>query len=102
MKADIGGEKGRHLRLRLVQKVAEGKPSCELSWRVKVTNKKKEKKSALKSQRCLVVMVNIINKNTFWSSNHPRWSFLTFFQEECISEIHGITLSDAAEARKGT
>ena len=36
MKARTGGEKGRHLRPRLVQKMAEGKTSFELSWRVKV------------------------------------------------------------------
>ena len=30
-----GGRKGRHVWPRLVQKIAEGKASCELSWEVK-------------------------------------------------------------------
>ena len=44
MKARAGGEKGRHLRPRLVQKVAEGKTSYELCGKVKVMVKKKKKK----------------------------------------------------------
>ena len=40
MKARTGGEKGRHLWPRLVQKVAEGKTSYELSWKVKLMIKK--------------------------------------------------------------
>ena len=40
-----GGDKGRHLWPRLVQKVAEGKTSFELSWKVKVMGFKKKKKS---------------------------------------------------------
>ena len=41
MKARTGGEKGRHLRPRLVQKkTAQGKTSYELSWKVKVSIKK--------------------------------------------------------------
>ena len=39
-----GGEKGRHLWPRLVQKIAEGKTSYELSWKVKETIKKNTKK----------------------------------------------------------
>ena len=39
LKARTGGEKGRHLWPLLVQKVAEGKTSCELSWKVKVKTK---------------------------------------------------------------
>ena len=35
-----GGEKGRHLRRQLVEKIAEGKTSYELRWNVKVTIKK--------------------------------------------------------------
>ena len=34
------GGKGRHLCPRLVQKIAEGKTSYELSWKVKVIEKK--------------------------------------------------------------
>ena len=40
MKALTGGEKGRHLWPRLVQKIAEGKAPNELSWKVKVMIKK--------------------------------------------------------------
>ena len=36
MKARTGGGKGRHLWPRLVQKVAEGKTSYELSWKVRM------------------------------------------------------------------
>lgn len=36
-----GGEKGRHLLPRLVQKMAHCKRPCESSWRAKVTIKKK-------------------------------------------------------------
>ena len=45
MKARTGGEKGRHLWPRLVQKIAEGKTSYEyeLSWKVKVMIYEKEK-----------------------------------------------------------
>ena len=35
MKERTGGEKGRHLWPRLVEKIAEGKTSYELSWKVK-------------------------------------------------------------------
>ena len=37
-----GGGKGRHLWPRIVQKIAEGKTSYELSWKVKVIDKKKK------------------------------------------------------------
>ena len=36
LKASTRGEKGRHLWPRLVQKIAEGKTSYELSWKVEV------------------------------------------------------------------
>ena len=39
-----GGETGRHLKLRLIQKIADGKTSYELSWKVKVMKKKEKKK----------------------------------------------------------
>ena len=35
IKSRTGGKKGRHLRPRLVQKIAEGKTSDELGWDVK-------------------------------------------------------------------
>ena len=41
MKARTGGEKGRHLLPRLVQKIAEGKTSHELGWKVNVITKTK-------------------------------------------------------------
>ena len=44
LKARSGGEKGRHLLPRLVKKIAEGKLSDELSWKLKVMVKKTEKK----------------------------------------------------------
>ena len=40
MMARTGGKKGRHLRPRLAQKIAEGKTFYELSWTVKLTIKK--------------------------------------------------------------
>ena len=39
MRARNGGKKGRHLWPRLVQKIAEGKTSQELSWKLKVMAK---------------------------------------------------------------
>ena len=36
LNARTGGGKGRHLRPQLVQEIAEGKTSYELSWKVKV------------------------------------------------------------------
>ena len=36
VKACTGGERGRHLSPRLVQKIAQGKTSYELGWKVKV------------------------------------------------------------------
>ena len=45
IKARTGGEKGRHLRPRLVQeKTAEGISSFELSWKVKAMIKKRKRK----------------------------------------------------------
>ena len=41
-----GGEKGRHLWPRLVQTVAEGKTSYELSWKAKVMEKQKTRIAA--------------------------------------------------------
>ena len=43
MKASAGGENGGNLRSRLVQKVAEGKPSYESSWKAKVNIYTKQK-----------------------------------------------------------
>ena len=45
MKARTGGEKGRHLWPRLVQKIAEGETSYELSWKVKWWLKNKKQKT---------------------------------------------------------
>ena len=42
MKARTGGEKGRHLRPRLVQKIAEGKTSYEFRLESKSNDTKKE------------------------------------------------------------
>ena len=46
MKARTGGKKGRHLSPRLVQKIAEGKTSYELTWKVKSDIYYKKKKSS--------------------------------------------------------
>ena len=43
MKARAGGEKGRHLCIRLVQKIAEGETSYALSWKANVMIKKQER-----------------------------------------------------------
>ena len=45
-RAISGGEKGRHLWSRLAQKIAEGKTSHELSWKVKVMTKKINKNNS--------------------------------------------------------
>ena len=42
--ARTGGEKGRHLWARLVQRIAEGKTPYELGWKVKGMMKNKRKK----------------------------------------------------------
>ena len=47
MKARTGGAKGRHLWPRLVHKIAEGKTSYEMSWKVKVVIKKRKRKASL-------------------------------------------------------
>ena len=61
LKARTGGEKGRHLWPRLVQKIAEGKTSYELSWKVEVMGQKKKKKVQAMSrtylQQCYTAVI---------------------------------------------
>ena len=63
MKARTKGQKGRHLWPRLVQKIADGKTSYELSWKVKVMGGKKTKKTVcMIDTSCSVYLCN--TKNT--------------------------------------
>ena len=68
LKARTGGEKGRHLWPRLVQKIAEGKTSYELSWKAKVM-KKKGRKNHTRSGIDLSDLKDLAG-NMNWESMH--------------------------------